>query len=222
MRCNLLCTYQAGNDFMSGSTNRRGLLVKITTGLLVVAVVAMASVLLLNLRPGEAARAREAVVVDLASLMPGHYITTSWHGADILVIRRSQAQRALLVGAGRVDNLYEYNYMADPAQHHYFLREKESDPMRNTIGEYLVVESERQGCALRYESDAPATIDARYWQGGFYSPCEDAYFDLAGRLYAEYRERRKSGVDGGWRPSYYLELLPFRMKNSVTLVIGSS
>ena len=76
-------------------------------------------------------------------------------------------------------------------------------------------------CSLESVQMRPATIEKQYWVGGFYSPCEDAYFDLSGRLYAEYRDRRMDaiGSHASWSPSMYLAIAP-HVREGSTIVLG--
>ena len=170
-----------------------------------------------NLKPTEKARSQEVLKVPLNDLIPGKFKLVNWRDSRVLIFRRTQEQIDLLHRTGTVEGLYEWNYLSERSTP----LERKDDPWRATLGEYLVVLYDRAQCSLEPVQFGPATIQKQYWVGGFYSPCEDTYFDTSGRLYAEYRDRRidPMGIHASWSPSMYLEIAP-HIREGSTIVLG--
>jgi ubiquinol-cytochrome c reductase iron-sulfur subunit len=132
-----------------------------------------------SLMPSERAKAAGAPVeIDISKIEPGQKIDAEWRGKVVWVMRRTPEMLAQIKQADRL--LRDPNSKNAAQQPDYAKNEYRS---RNP--EIFVVEGvcTHLGCSptLRKEI-APADLGPD-WPGGFFCPCHQSKFDLAGRVF---------------------------------------
>jgi ubiquinol-cytochrome c reductase iron-sulfur subunit len=118
------------------------------------------------------------VTEDISKLEPGQRIIVQWRGQPVWVIRRTPEQLAVLEG--------QNDRLRDPAsdnedQQPAYAR----NPHRSVRPEIavLVGTCTHLGCSPLFRPELqPQPFDDQ-WQGGFYCPCHNSRFDMAGRVY---------------------------------------
>lgn len=161
-------------------TSRRNLLA-ITCGVGAVGGVAAAVPFVSSFQPSERARAAGAPVeVDISGLQPSQQLTVEWRGKPVWIVRRTPEQLAELP---KLDpELADPNSLRHPDE---FTPEFARNTWRSRKPEYLVVVGicTHLGCSPTYRPEvAPADLGPD-WLGGFFCPCHQSKFDLAGRVY---------------------------------------
>jgi len=143
-----------------------------------IGAVATAVPFVLSLVPSERARAAGAPIeVDIGKLEPGQKIDVEWRGKVVWIINRT---KPMLESLPKLDAK-----MADPKsdvdqQPPYCKNEHRSikEPMFVCVGICTHL-----GCSPTFRPEiAPADLGAD-WLGGFFCPCHQSKFDLAGRVY---------------------------------------
>jgi len=118
-----------------------------------------------------------AVEYDISKVEPGQLVTVEYRGAPHWIIRRSPEQVAQLA---KNDAL-----LADP------MSEKSSQPAfaknanRSASPEVFVVKGvcTHLGCSPTFRKEiGPADLGSD-WPGGFFCPCHQSKFDMAGRVF---------------------------------------
>jgi ubiquinol-cytochrome c reductase iron-sulfur subunit len=143
-----------------------------------VGAAAAATPFVMSLFPSERAKAAGAPVeVDVAKLEPGQKIDVEWRGKVVWILNRTPAMLASLpkLDAKLVDPNSDV-----PQQPPYCKNEHRSikDALWVAIGICTHL-----GCSPTYRPDvAPADLGPD-WLGGFFCPCHQSKFDLAGRVY---------------------------------------
>lgn len=155
--------------------------IAITCGAGAVGGVAVAVPFVSSFAPSERARAAGAPVqVDISGLKPGEKLTVEWRGKPVWVVRRTEAELAELEKLAPE--------LADPLS---LRNQAELTPeyarnvWRSIKPEYLVCVGicTHLGCSPTFRPDvAPPDLGAD-WLGGFFCPCHQSKFDLAGRVY---------------------------------------
>jgi ubiquinol-cytochrome c reductase iron-sulfur subunit len=133
---------------------------------------------LTSLWPSERAKAAGAPVeVDISKIEPGQKIDVEWRGKVVWLINRTPP---MLEGLPKLDAK-----LADPGS----LQPQQPPYCRNwhrSIKEPMWVATgicTHLGCSPTYRPEvAPADLGAD-WLGGFFCPCHQSKFDLAGRVY---------------------------------------
>jgi ubiquinol-cytochrome c reductase iron-sulfur subunit len=154
------------------------LLLGATTAVGTVGVIATAVPFAMSFWPSERAKAAGAPVeVDISKLEPGQQITVEWRSKPIWIVRRT---KEMLAGLPKLNER-----VADPGSSvdHQPLYCKNED--RSIKPEILVAIGicTHLGCIPTYRPDvAPADLGPD-WLGGFFCPCHQSKFDLAGRVY---------------------------------------
>jgi ubiquinol-cytochrome c reductase iron-sulfur subunit len=127
------------------------------------------------------ARAQQAgapVTVDISKLQPGQRVVEQWRGQPVWLIRRTPDQLAALAGEdGRLRDPNSDNPEQQP--------EYAKNPHRSIKPEIavLVGTCTHLGCSPLFRPDLqPEPFDGQ-WKGGFYCPCHNSRFDMAGRVY---------------------------------------
>jgi ubiquinol-cytochrome c reductase iron-sulfur subunit len=126
------------------------------------------------------ARAQQAgapVEVDLSLIEPGQMERVQWRGQPVWIVRRTE--RALAALAELEGRLRDPN-SAQSDQPPYA-----RNPHRSIRPEWLVVVGlcTHLGCSpLYYPEMRPEPFDSD-WKGGFFCPCHNSRFDLAGRVF---------------------------------------
>jgi len=118
------------------------------------------------------------VTEDISKLEPGQRVIVQWRGQPVWVIRRTPEQLAAL--AGNDDQL------RDPASENPEQQpEYAKNPHRSIKPEIavLVGTCTHLGCSPLFRPELqPQPFDPE-WKGGFYCPCHNSRFDMAGRVY---------------------------------------
>ena len=140
--------------------------------------VAAATPFVLSLFPSERARAAGAPVEqDIAKMEPGQQITLEWRGRVVWVINRT---KQMLEALPKLDARLADPKSQVPQQPPYCQNE-----WRSIKPEYLIAVGicTHLGCSPTYRPEvAPADLGPD-WLGGFFCPCHQSKFDLAGRVY---------------------------------------
>lgn len=144
-----------------------------SVGLLTAAIPFVASLL-----PSEAAKAAATPIeIDVARLAAGQMIIVEWRGRPVWVVHRTAQMLATLAKLEA--------QLADPRSQ----QKQQPDGCRNatrSINPALLVViglCTHFGCSPNHRAgDSPGMPDD--WLGGFLCPCHGAYFDYAGRAFA--------------------------------------
>lgn len=143
-----------------------------------------------------------AIEVDISKLEDGAQLTRKWRKRPVWVIRRSKPLLDAL--ASQVPRLKdpESQVAEQPA---YVDKE-----FRSVRPELLVLVGSctHLGCAPKFHPEMQPTAFDAEWQGGFYCPCHNSRFDMAGRVY-----------NGSPAPTN-LVVPPYRFVDDNTLIIG--
>lgn len=143
-----------------------------------VGAIAAATPFVMSFFPSERARAAGAPVeVDISKLEPGQQITVEWRGKVCWILQRTPAMLATLPKLA--DRLADPNSQQNQ-QPAYCRNETRSikPPVWVAIGICTHL-----GCSPTFRPDvAPADLGAD-WLGGYFCPCHQSKFDLAGRVY---------------------------------------
>lgn len=127
------------------------------------------------------ARAQQAgapVTVDISKLEPGQRVIEQWRGQPVWLIRRTPEQLATL--AGEESRLRDPN-SDNPEQQPEYARNQHRS-IRPEIA-VLVGTCTHLGCSPLFRPELqPEPFDTE-WKGGFYCPCHNSRFDMAGRVY---------------------------------------
>jgi len=134
---------------------------------------------------------------------PGMRIIAQWRGKPVWIFKRSQDQlTALKTLDGRLKDPKSDNADQTPA-----FAKNESRAIREEIA-VIVGICTHLGCSPTYVPEMlPQAYDAE-WKGGFYCPCHQSRFDLAGRVF--------QGVPA---PSN-LEVPPYHFTDATHIVVG--
>ncbi|MEO5765586.1 MAG: ubiquinol-cytochrome c reductase iron-sulfur subunit [Casimicrobiaceae bacterium] len=164
-------------DFTVDSRKRR-FLIGATSVVGGVGAIAAATPFVMSLWPSERAKAAGAPVeVDISKIEAGQKIDVEWRGKVVWLINRTQ---------GMLDTLPKLDArLADPnslvpQQPPYCKNEHRSikPPLFVAVGICTHL-----GCSPTFRKDiAPADLGPD-WLGGFFCPCHQSKFDLAGRVY---------------------------------------
>jgi ubiquinol-cytochrome c reductase iron-sulfur subunit len=144
-----------------------------------VGAIAAATPFVMSFFPSERARAAGAPVeIDISKIEPGQQITVEWRGKACWIVQRTPEMLATLPKL--TDRLADPNSRQDQ-QPDYCRNEHRSikPPIWVAVGICTHL-----GCSPTYRRDvAPADLGAD-WLGGFFCPCHQSKFDLAGRVYS--------------------------------------
>lgn len=162
----------------SVSRGKRRFLLGATTAVGTVGVIAAAVPFATSFWPSERAKAAGAPVeVDIGKLEAGQRITVEWRGTPVWVIHRTQA---MLDAIPKLDSR-----VADPnsqVEHQPPYAKNEDRSIKPEIFVAVGI-CTHLGCSPTYRPEiAPADLGPD-WRGGFFCPCHQSKFDLAGRVY---------------------------------------
>ena len=132
-----------------------------------------------TLQPSARAKVAGAPVTeDISKLEVGQRIVLQWRGQPVWIIRRTPEQLAALAGQdGRLRDPQSDNPEQQPD---YAKNETRSIKPEILV---LVGTCTHLGCSPTFRPELePQPFDAE-WKGGFYCPCHNSRFDLAGRVY---------------------------------------
>jgi ubiquinol-cytochrome c reductase iron-sulfur subunit len=132
----------------------------------------------MSLWPSERAKAAGAPVEqDISKLEPGQKINVEWRGKVVWIINRTPA---MLASLPKLDDK-----VADPtsAVDHQPPYAKNEDRSRKPEIFVAVGICTHLGCSPTFRPEvAPADLGPE-WLGGFFCPCHQSKFDLAGRVF---------------------------------------
>lgn len=144
-----------------------------------VGVAAAATPFVLSLFPSERAKAAGAPVeIDISKLEPGQKIDVEWRGKVVWVISRT---KPMLDSLAKLDARLADPGSVQPQQPAYA-----KNPVRAIKPQVFVAVGicTHLGCSPTFRPEvAPADLGGD-WLGGFFCPCHQSKFDLAGRVYA--------------------------------------
>ena len=157
---------------------KRRFLLGATTAVGVAGGVAAAVPFAMSFWPSERAKAAGAPVTqDIAKLEPGQKINIEWRGKVVWIINRTPA---MLANLPKLDS-----QLADPKSDvdHQPAYAKNEDRSRKPEIFVAVGICTHLGCSPTFRPEvAPADLGPD-WLGGFFCPCHQSKFDLAGRVY---------------------------------------
>lgn len=183
---------------------RRRLLTATTAVVGAVGAVGLAVPFIRSWQPSARAQVAGAPVeVDVSRLAVGERVTVTWRGQPIWLVRRSEEQLAAL--AGEAPRLRDPNSENTEQQPDYARNEH-----RSIRPEFLVLVAfcTHLGCIPTFRPELqPQPFDAD-WKGGFYCPCHNSRFDMAGRVY------------GGVPAPTNLAVPPYHFADDNRIVIG--
>ena len=143
-----------------------------------IGVVAAATPFVMSLFPSERAKAAGAPVeIDIAKIEPGQKIDIEWRGKVVWLINRT---KAMVESLPKQDARLADPNSNVPQQPPYCKNEHRSikDAMFVAVGICTHL-----GCSPTYRPElAPADLGPD-WLGGFFCPCHQSKFDLAGRVF---------------------------------------
>ena len=168
-----------------------------------IGVAAAAAPFVLSMFPSERAKAAGAPVeVDISKLEPGQKIDVEWRGKVVWIVNRTPA---MLDSLAKLDAK-----LADPASNQPQQPDYAKNPARAIKPQLFVAVGicTHLGCSPTFRPEvAPADLGGD-WLGGFFCPCHQSKFDLAGRVYA--------GVPAPTN----LVIPPYRFVGETKVVIG--
>jgi len=143
-----------------------------------IGVIGVATPFVMSLFPSERARAAGAPVeVDIGKLEPGQKIDVEWRGKVVWIVNRTDPMLATLP---KMDPRLVDPNSNDSVQPEYAKNEWRSIKEHTLV---LVGICTHLGCSPTYRPEvAPADLGPD-WLGGFFCPCHQSKFDLAGRVF---------------------------------------
>lgn len=143
------------------------------------------------------------VSVDISKLAMGEQLVVAWRSRPIFIVRRSSEMLAVL--PGEKDRLKDPDSSVVDQQPEFAKNEYRSLKPELLV---LVGSCTHLGCSPKLHPEVqPEPWDAQ-WKGGYYCPCHNSRFDLAGRVY-----------DGSPAPTN-LVVPPYRFESDTRVVIG--
>lgn len=131
--------------------------------------------------PSAASRAAGApVTVNFSKLESGQVLKVTWRGQPVWVIRRSQEMLDTLHDDGLLRRLRDPYSEVKAQQPEYARNEHRS--IREDIF-VIVAICTHLGCVPSYRPLPGSGQLGSDWPGGFYCPCHNSRFDLAGRVF---------------------------------------
>jgi ubiquinol-cytochrome c reductase iron-sulfur subunit len=190
-------------EYGSVDKKKRRFLIGATTVVGGIGAAAVAVPFAWSLVPSERAKAAGAPVEqDISKLEPGQQIKVEWRGKVVWIINRTPAMLATLP---KLDDR-----VADPKSEvdHQPAYAKNEDRSRKPEIFVAVGICTHLGCSPTFRPEvAPADLGPE-WLGGFFCPCHQSKFDLAGRVY--------KGVPAPTN----LIIPPYRFLSDTRIVIG--
>lgn len=157
---------------------KRRFLLAATTVVGGIGVVAAAAPFLISFMPSERVKAAGAPVdIDIGKMEPGQKIDVEWRGKVVWIINRTPAMLDMLpkIEARLADPRSE---VAQQPQYAANLTRSIKPAIWVAVGICTHL-----GCSPTFRPDvAPADLGAD-WPGGFFCPCHQSKFDLAGRVF---------------------------------------
>ncbi|MFO1493352.1 MAG: ubiquinol-cytochrome c reductase iron-sulfur subunit [Lysobacterales bacterium] len=145
------------------------------------------------------------VSVDISKLAMGEQMVVAWRSRPIFIVRRSSEMLAVL--PGEKDRLKDPDSTVLDQQPDFAKNEYRSLKPELLV---LVGSCTHLGCSPKLHPEVqPEPWDAQ-WKGGYYCPCHNSRFDLAGRVY-----------EGSPAPTN-LVVPPYRFESDTRVVIGEA
>ncbi len=143
-----------------------------------IGAVAAATPFLISLAPSERAKAAGAPIeVDVGKIEPGQKIDVEWRGKVCWLVRRTPE---MLANLPKLDPRLSDPHSEVPQQPAYCKNEVRSIKPELWIAVGICT---HLGCSPTYRPEiAPADLGPD-WLGGFFCPCHQSKFDLAGRVF---------------------------------------
>ena len=143
-----------------------------------IGAVAAATPFVMSLFPSERAKAAGAPVeVDISKIEPGMKINVGWRGKPIWLLNRTEA---MLKSLPAMDGIVVDPKSDEPHQPAYCKNETRSVKPNMWIAIGICT---HLGCSPTFRPEvAPADLGPE-WKGGFFCPCHQSKFDLAGRVF---------------------------------------
>ncbi|MEO5701109.1 MAG: ubiquinol-cytochrome c reductase iron-sulfur subunit [Casimicrobiaceae bacterium] len=140
--------------------------------------VAAAVPFMISMAPSERARAAGAPVeIDISKIEPGQKIDVEWRGKVVWILDRTPQMLATLP---KLDPRLADPNSTVPQQPPYCTNETRSIKPAIWVAVGICT---HLGCSPTFRPDiAPADLGPD-WLGGFFCPCHQSKFDLAGRVY---------------------------------------
>jgi ubiquinol-cytochrome c reductase iron-sulfur subunit len=153
----------------------------------------------------KAVAAGAPVTADISKLAVGEQMTIAWRGRPIFIVRRSAEMLAALPAE---DTRLKDPQSAVEDQQPGFAKNGHRSLKPDVL--VLVGSCTHLGCSPKLHTEVrPEPWDSE-WKGGYYCPCHNSRFDLAGRVY-----------DGSPAPTN-LVVPPYRFESDTRVVIGES
>jgi ubiquinol-cytochrome c reductase iron-sulfur subunit len=129
--------------------------------------------------PSERAKsAGGPVEANFSKLEMGQKLDVSWRGQPIFLVKRDKTQLATLPGLK--------DRLKDPDSENSLQEDWATNIHRSRKAELLVMVGicTHLGCSPKfYPEIVPQVFDSE-WKGGFYCPCHNSKFDIAGRVFS--------------------------------------
>ena len=175
--------------------DKRRFLITATSVVGGIGVVATAVPFVMSFFPSERAKAAGAPVeIDISKVEPGQKINVEWRGKVCWVVNRTQQ---MVSNLPKMDDRLVDPHSEVPQQPPYCKNETRSIKPKLWVAVGICT---HLGCSPTFRPElGPADLGAD-WLGGFFCPCHQSKFDLAGRVF--------KGVPAPTNlviPSYYYE-----------------
>ena len=183
--------------------DKRRFLIGATSVMGGIGIAAAAAPFVISLLPSERAKAAGAPVeVDISKVEPGQKINVEWRGKVCWVVNRT---KAMLDTLPKMDSRVADPNSNVPQQPPYCKNEARSIKPEWWVAVGICT---HLGCSPTYRPEvAPADLGPE-WLGGFFCPCHQSKFDLAGRVF--------KGVPAPTN----LVIPPYHYKTDTQVVIG--
>ena len=162
----------------SVNNRKRRFLLGATTAVGAVGVIATTVPFVMSMWPSERAKAAGAPVeIDIGKLEPGQKINVEWRGKVVWVIHRTPQ---MIAGLPKLDSR-----VVDPKSEVDHQPKYAKNETRSIKPEIFVAVGicTHLGCSPTFRPEvAPPDLGAA-WPGGFFCPCHQSKFDLAGRVF---------------------------------------
>jgi ubiquinol-cytochrome c reductase iron-sulfur subunit len=153
----------------------------------------------------KAVAAGAPVTADISKLAVGEQMTVAWRGRPIFIVRRSPE---MLAGLPEENGRLKDPESAVEDQQPSFARNGHRSLKPDVL--VLVGSCTHLGCSPKLHPEVqPEPWDSE-WRGGYYCPCHNSRFDLAGRVY-----------EGSPAPTN-LVVPPYRFESDTRVVIGET
>lgn len=130
----------------------------------------------------------EVIRYDIDDMRPGDHRLVEWHKKPLYIVRRKPGWEAALISADVA--LYHDPQSLDSSQ-----PMAASNPLRSPLRGWFVTLGlgTGMGCTLVFSLPNAVASGVRA-AGGFIDGCDQSYYDLAGRVYADQQARRNTVV----------------------------